>query len=399
MHPRRRAASRGAGLTAALLALAAVPAAAAPVPVAAERVIVDFQGTKGRDPGTLAHRLEGNCTPVFALAGWSVDFDGIDGTWASGILNARGALDVAGRRGRAASRGGGLRFETQLRKRGDGRPKSLSLTHVGVELAGARAYMTARLSPSKAQRRVGLIRRPKLLVDQLHQPDRTRADIPNTFAVAVQGKLVLTKVLARELDRRRCRDLASQGSGRVRAGKSMGRFTAQLLASRATGLAGTIPVAVAVSANSGTDVTATDAAGTPLPLDDDGIPSIPLASVPGTATPLACTVFARFPTQDCTPFGGTAALSGAIVLRLGTRATTVANLAIAYGTDDAEGTPSRTLTATLDGAPITLGTSEAGRPGLETTPAALAALSAALGEPVDGGLFPGAPVFTRIGPP
>ena len=250
----------GAGLAAVLLALCAPPALAAPTPIAAARVIIDFKGKKGRDPGTLAYRLEGNCVPVSALAGWSVDFDGIDGIWAGGPLPVKGSLDAAARRGAVASTVGGLLFESQFRKPGDGRPKSLKLTHVGVELAGSRAYMTARLSPSRKQQRVGLIRRPKLLVGQLHEDTRRKTDIPGTFAIAVQGKVTLTKVLARELHRRRCRDLASQGSGPVRAGRAIGRLTVQLLASRATGTAGTLPVIAAVITEAGDLVAATDAA-------------------------------------------------------------------------------------------------------------------------------------------
>jgi hypothetical protein len=231
------------GMAAALLAFAP-SALAVPTPIAAARVIIDFKGKHGRDPGTLASRLEGNCVPVRALAGWSVDFDGIDGTWAGGPLRTTGSLDVAARRGAVASTAGGLRFETQFRRPGDGRPGSLRMTHVGVELAGRRAYMTARLSPSPRQRRVGL------------------------------------------------------------------------------------------------------------------------------------------------------------VLRLGGRATTVANLAVAYAADArSDSFPSRTLSATIDGAPITFATATAGEPDLDTTPAALAAVGAALGTPVQGGLFPGEPSFTTVGPP
>jgi hypothetical protein len=111
-------------------------------------------------------------------------------------------------------------------------------------------------------------------------------------------------------------------------------------------------------------------------------------------------ILARFPTQACAPFGGTAALTGSIVLHLGARATAIANLSIAYGADaPSNDLPSRTLTATIDGAPVTFGTSEAGRTGMVTTPAALATLGAALGAEVDGGLYPAEPTFTTVGPP
>ena len=105
MNLRRPAAT--SGVAAALLALAP-SALAAPTPIAAERVIIDFKGRKGRDPGTLASRLEGNCVPVSALAGWSVDFDGIDGIWAGGPLPTTGSIDAAARRGAVASTAGGL---------------------------------------------------------------------------------------------------------------------------------------------------------------------------------------------------------------------------------------------------------------------------------------------------
>ena len=213
MGIRRR---RALGLAIVLPALGVAGTAsalAAPTPIAAQRILIDFKGKKGRDPGTLSSRLAGNCIDVSALAGWSVQFDGIDGTWASAGLDASGSIDAVTRKGSVTSkpRGSGLLFRTFGRVK---RP-SLQLTKIGVELAGGRAYLTGRLSRSSAHftaakvQRVGLVRRPKLLVDQLHDAE-TRQDIPNTFAIAVQGKVTLTKAFARALERRRCRGLASQ---------------------------------------------------------------------------------------------------------------------------------------------------------------------------------------------
>ena len=213
MGIRRR---RALGLAIVLPALCAAgpsSALAAPTPVAAERILIDFKGKKGRDPGTLSSRLAGNCIDVSALSGWSVAFDGIDGTWASASLDATGSIDFERRQGSVTPkpRGSGLLFRTFGRVK---RP-SLQLTKIGVELAGERAYLTGRLSRSSAHftaakvQRVGLIRRPKLLIDQLHDAEDGQ-DIPNTFAIAVQGKVTLTKVFARELERRRCHELASR---------------------------------------------------------------------------------------------------------------------------------------------------------------------------------------------
>jgi hypothetical protein len=94
------------------------------------------------------------------------------------------------------------------------------------------------------------------------------------------------------------------------------------------------------------------------------------------------------------------ALAGGIVLRLGDRSATVARLAIAYARDaPSDGFPSRTLSATIDGAPVTIGTSAAGRTEMVTTPSALAAIGAALGAAVDGAIMPQLPTFTQVGPP
>ncbi len=59
----------------------------------------------------------------------------------------------------------------------------------------------------------------------------------------------------------------------------------------------------------------------------------------------------------------------------------------------------RLISATIDGTPVTFGSSPAGRPGLTTTSEALAALGAALGSAVDGFLLPGDLTFTSVGPP
>ena len=404
MGIRRR---RALGLAVALPVLCgAGPASAlaAPTPIAAERILIDFKGKKGRDPGTLSSRLAGNCIDVSALPGWSVDFDGIDGTWASASMDATGSIDAIARKGSVTPkpRGSGLLFRTFGRVK---RP-SLQLTKIGVELAGKRAYMTGRLSRSSAHftaakvQRVGLIRRPKLLVDQLHDAE-TRQDIPNTFAIAVQGKVTLTKVFARELERRRCHELASQGAGPVRAGRAIGRLTAQFKAGAATGLAGSVPLRVGfLTTADSTRVTVADINGVPAAAGEDADATITLATAPGSLTPLDCLMLTEYPGQACAPLGGAVALAGGIVLRLGDRSTTIAGITIAYAADArSDSFPTRTLSATIDGAPVTFASSPAGRPGLTTTPDALAALGAALGTEVEGFVLPGDITFTSVGPP
>ena len=175
MGIRRRRALGLAIVLPALCGAGPASALAAPTPIAAERILIDFKGKKGHDPGTLSSRLNGNCIDVSALPGWSVDYDGIDGTWASASMDAKGSIDAITRKGSVTPkpRGTGLLFRTFGRVK---RP-SLQLTRIGVELAGGRAYMTARLSRSSAHftaakvQRVGLIRRPKLLIDQLHDAE------------------------------------------------------------------------------------------------------------------------------------------------------------------------------------------------------------------------------------
>jgi hypothetical protein len=404
MGIRRRRALGLAFVLPALCAAGPASALAAPTPIAAERILIDFKGKKGDDPDTLSSRLAGNCIDVSALSGWSVDFDGIDGTWASTSLDARGSIDAVSRRGSVTPkpRGSGLLFRTFGRVK---RP-SLQLTKIGVELAGKRAYMTGRLSRSSAQftaakvQRVGLIRRPKLLIDQLHDAE-TRQDIPNTFAIAVQGKVRITKVFARELERRRCHELASQGAGPVRAGRAIGRLTAQFKAGAATGLVGSVPLrADFLTTADGARVTVADINGVPIPADEGADATITLATAAGNLTPLDCIMLTDYPGQACAPLGGVVTLADGIVLRLGDRSTTIAGISLAYAADArSDSFPSRTLSATIDGAPVTFGSSPAGRPGLTTTPQALAALGAALGTEVDGFLLPGDLTFTSVGPP
>jgi hypothetical protein len=214
--------------------------------------------------------------------------------------------------------------------------------------------------------------------------------------------VTLTKVFARELERRRCREWASQGAGPVRAGRAIGRLTAQLMAGGATGLSGTLPLTLSFSttADDPVPISVTDTNGVPLAVDENGQSAIALPTAAGNATALGCVILPKYPGQACAPFGTVAAFAGAFVLRLGDRATTIANLSIAYGSDArSDSYPSRTLTATIDGAPITFAASAAGRTALRTTPEALAAIGAALGADVDGGLWPELPTFTTVGPP
>ena len=383
-------------------------ALAAPTPIAAARILIDFEGKSGRNPNTLSFRLSGNCIDVSGLPGWSVEYDGIDGIWGSAYFDTAGSIDYARRQGSITQKGGGLLFRTLVRERGDGRP-SLKLTDIGVELAGSRAYMTGRLSRAAGRsaaaakvRRVGLIRRPKLLSGPLHEAGKEKRDIADTFAIAVQGKVTLTKVFARELDRRRCREWASQGAGPVRAGRAIGRLTAQLQAAAATGLTGTVPITVNLmtTADDPVRVGVTDANGLPSTPDEDGNPAITLPTAPGNLTALGCVILSSYPGQACAPLGGAIALAGGVVLRLGDRTATVADIAIAYASDArSDSYPSRTLTATVDGAPVTLTTSLSGSPYSSSTPAGLAAIGAALGAEVTGGLFPEPPTFTTVGPP
>ncbi len=401
----------GLGLAGALLALCATGASAqaASMPIAAERILIDFKGKRGPDPKTLFFRLAGNCIDVSPLAGWAVDFDGIDGTWGSGSLDTTGSIDVARREGSvtSTSRGAGVLFRTLFRKPGDGRP-SLKLTDVGIELAGERAYLTGRLSRAASQsaaakvQRVGLMRRPKLLMGQLHAPGKERRDIADTFAVAVQGKVTLTRVFARELERRRCRELASQGAGPVRAGRTIGRLTAQLLAGTATGLAGTVPVGVDFSTTAEDPVRVSVAGfdGLPVGVGENGAPRITLPTAPGNLTSLGCVILTRYPGQACAPLGAVVALSGGVVLGLGDRTATVANLSIAYASDArSDSYPSSTLSATMNGAPVTLAASSSGSSVMVSTAEALAAIGAALGAEVEGGVWPELPTFSTVGPP
>jgi hypothetical protein len=215
----------------------------------------------------------------------------------------------------------------------------LKLTDIGVELAGERAYMTGRLSRARPDgrsaaakvQRVGLIRKPKLLMGQLHEPGKEKRDIPDTFAIAVQGNVTLTKVFARELERRRCRKWASQGAGPVRAGRAIGRLTAQLLAGSATGLSGTLPLTLSFSttADDPVPISVTDTNGVPLAVDVHGQAAIALPTAPGNATALGCVILPKYPGQACAPFGTVVALAGGFALRIGDRATTIANLSIA----------------------------------------------------------------------
>ena len=180
-----------------------------------------------------------------------------------------------------------------------------------------------------------------------------------------------------------------------------GRLTAQFKAGAATGLVGSVPLrADFLTTADSTRVTVADINGVPVPADDGADATITLPTAAGNLTPLDCLMLTDYPGQACAPLGGTVALADGIVLRLGDRSTTIAGITIAYAADArSDSYPTRTLSATIGGAPVTFGSSPVGRPDLTTTAEALAALGAALGAEVDGFLLPGDLTFTSVGPP
>lgn len=385
MSRSRPALSGLAGLLA--CAAFAAPAQAAPVPISGTGWAIAFNADGRHAMG----QLSDNCLDISSGFGWNEDNGKVpfrsSKIFGAPFLAGTGTYDSATARAKAVSPGAALRFDSFLERR-----KATILSNLGVELAGARTYVTAVVSHGKSRfsaakrSRIALVKRSKRREGQFRT---TKGEsIPSTWIYARQGTMTLLAPLAKALERDRCKRgrFVSSRTRRIRAGTVLGHLTVQLYPDRATGTAGSLglgnsdmlleiegedtepPIKLAPAAG---------ATGTGVASEEEPAIAFPLA--PGARVPLTCVKGSK-----CRPSAGASfGLTGGFTLSANGRTATVAGLSALY-TDTPAGVR-LALNGSLDGAAVTVATGFAdGPPGL--TEDFAARLAAALGgRTVSGG--------------
>ena len=358
----------------------AAPAHAAPVPISGTGWAIAFNAD-GRHAMT---QLSDNCLNISSGFGWNEDNGKVPFRYSkifgAPFLPGTGTYDSTTARAKAVSPGAALRFDSFLERR-----KATILSSLGVELAGARTYVTAVVSHGKSRfsatkrSRIALVKRSKKREGQFRT---TKGEsIPSTWIYARQGTMTLLAPLAKAFERDRCKRgrFVSSRTRRIRAGTVLGHLTVQLYPDRATGTAGSLglgnsdmslemedaatepPISVAPAAG---------ATGTGVASEEEPAIAFPLAA--GARVPLTCVSGSK-----CRPAAGASfGLTGGFTLSANGRTATVAGLSALY-TDTPAGVR-LALNGSLDGAAVTVATGFTdGAPGL--TEDFAARLAAALG--------------------
>ena len=339
---------------------------------------------------TFLGRLIPNCQ-LFEGAGWSLPETLSKYTFATEDGPAIGALDIAGRRGSAYVKSGGLQVERILTPR----PFAIRFADLGVTLDGSRMFLVGRVTrgtpQTAAARRVRLavVRRAKYETGPLL--DRRNKPVPSTFSFSISGRLTMLAAMTRAFDRTRCKGPRTS-SRPFRPGYELGRLAVNVRPDVAVGLEGTSRLTPDIrdfetDAPISVEPTAGATRGT------DGALAAPLAS----GVPLACAGGAY-----CIPASGDVGLPSFDLVFNGRRASIAGVVLTSTRGTARRDTVQETVTGTLDGAPVTVATGtrevEAGRQlPLDLTEDFVLRLSAALGTSIGGSLrleF----LFTRTGP-
>ena len=366
----------------------AAPAHAAPVPISGTGWAIAFNAD-GRHVMT---QLSDNCLDISSGFGWNEDNGKVpfrnSKIFGAPFLPGTGTYDSTTARAKAVSPGAALRFDSFLERR-----KATILSSLGVELAGARTYVTAVVSHGKSRfsatkrSRIALVKRSKRRQGQFRT---TKGEsIPSTWIYARQGTMTLLAPLAKAFERDRCKRgrFVSSRTRRIRAGTVLGHLTVQLYPDRATGTAGSLglgnsdmsletedadtepPISVAPAAG---------ATGTGVASEEEPAIAFPLAA--GARVLLTCVSGSK-----CRPAAGASfGLTGGFTLSANGRTATVAGLSALY--TDSPGGVRIALNGSLDGAAVTVATGFTdSAPGL--TDDFQARLAAALGgRRIGGGL-------------
>jgi hypothetical protein len=336
----------------------AAPAPAAPVPISGTGWVFAFNAD-GRHVMT---QLGDNCLDISAGYPWADDNAKIpfrsSKLFGAPFLPGTGSYDPTTGRGKAGAPGAALRFDSFLEH-----SKATILSSLGVEIAGARTYVTAVVSHGRSRftaagkrSRIALVKRSKKREGQFHTTKGK--SIPSTWIYARQGTMTLLAPLAKAFERDRCKHghFVSPRTRKIRAGTVLGHLTVQLYPDRATGTAGSLglgnsdlllrvegadeepPIVLAPAAG---------ATGTGVVRGEEPALGLPLVS--GALVTLTCVSGSK-----CVPAAGSSfGLTGGFTLSANGRTATVAGLGALYSTDS-RGVAFVDLNGTLDGAPVTV---------------------------------------------
>lgn len=325
----------------------AAPAGAAPVTVSAVNWDLLMSATG------FVQKLSGDCLDLSrAGVGWQ-DFSTHSPFRYTRVLEGvgvpvGGSFDPATRTGTIAGTAPAIRVDNY-----NAHSRAIRVGALGVKVSGAGATVTGRIERTRTIfARFGPARsllRLRGVTLQSGPFQRKGKDVPDTFVIALQGRATVLPAFARELTRIRCRGPHIVTSHPIRAGSPFGVVRVQLRPDAATGIGGTL------------DIDGLRVGGYDLDTDQDATvavaPTAP-ARQAGTAirwdlpadlrTPLRCEA-----SYNCVPAAGAQlAPGGGFTLSFSGRSAAVANLVVA--SEDANGSPALTVTATLDGAPITI---------------------------------------------
>jgi hypothetical protein len=272
------------------------------------------------------------------------------------------------------------------------RPRPVKFADIGVELAGRRIYLTARITHGRRALLQSVRRERLAVVRTARREDGTLRDrhgrpAPNTFTYIARGRLTMLPAMSRALERTRCKDRRhNPASHRLKPGYWLGRLTVALRQDQAAGLGGDVLYEPDVTTPGDEDdvPVAVEPTGG-VTRDRDGVLHAPMAS--GLPVPLLCESGV-----DCFAAGGSIGLGGGFDLVLAGRRASVTNVVVT--TTLAGDTLTHSVTGTLDGSPVTIAE------GLNAplTDDFAQRAGTALGVPVDGGI--GLLLrFTRTGAP
>jgi hypothetical protein len=377
-----------AGALVSLIALAAAApsASAAPVPISGLRWVVAFSSAKGQLPDVVSH----DCVS-FGPVDWSNGRSRDKTVFLVGTpgFKASGSYDASTQRGAANESVTAFRFERVIGKGG-----AFELRDMGMEIAGGRAYLTARIVSVKgvgasAKRvRLAVIARPKFFTGPSQDPKGR--SIPDSFLIAVQGRASVMPALAAAINRIRCtRPIGVIRPHKLKPGIPFGQVTVQLQPDGAVGMAGTSEIGDGPTFldDEGVDIQAQPIGSTTVfgSADTRGLRFNMLA---GTRTALTCQSGYR-----CVPNAGSQfGLAGGFTLSYNGRTATVDGLTAV----ESSGPSTRTLalTGSLNGQPMAISDSSGSAP-----EAFLTALSRALGLTFSRGFFDLTAQFSDTGPP
>jgi hypothetical protein len=345
--------------------VAAAPAHATPVPTALLRIA--FRMPAGQR-SVWIHQA-GNCL-VFT-GGWS-QFS--TPSYAGATSRPRGLLDVPGRSGEAIVPGEAIHVDRIFGPR----PQARAAVDVGIQLAGARAYLTGtirsvRSYSARSARRVRLAR--------LHGVAIASRSVRGGLVVTVRGRATMLPPLTGLLNRLRCKG-PRVDEHPIPAGAPLGTVVATIAPARASAEPASFRLGVALGGTLATPPQLEPTGGAQSDYGD-----VRFGIAPGTRVTATCGE------DGCDPTDGTVALVGGFDFTDGTRRLSVTELSLSLDSGR------RTVTGTVAGTRMTIG-AELSDNGLLTIGDALRAqLAASFGDPELGGYLVGLRLpLTRLAP-